>query len=50
MERKNRKTVGTRRGLLEMRREEIPSDVLGSYTGIPADPDDDIPAQDADDL
>lgn len=26
------------------------SDVLGSYTGTPADPDDPMPEQDADDL
>lgn len=30
--------------------EEIPSDVNGSYTGVPYDADDDIPVQDADDL
>ena len=26
------------------------TDVLGSYTGTPKDPDDDMPTQDADDL
>lgn len=29
---------------------EAHSDVLGSYTGIPRDPDDLMPVQDADDL
>lgn len=29
---------------------EMKSDVLGSYTGVPEDPDDLIPVQDADDL
>lgn len=30
--------------------EDIPSDVNGSYTGIPYDPEDEFPVQDADDL
>ncbi|MBR2869083.1 MAG: hypothetical protein IKB88_08520 [Clostridia bacterium] len=30
--------------------EDIPSDVNGSYTGVPYDPDDEQPVQDADDL
>ncbi len=30
--------------------EDIPSDVNGSYTGVPYDMDDDMPVQDADDL
>lgn len=30
--------------------EDIPSDVNGSYTGVPYDIDDDMPVQDADDL
>ncbi len=30
--------------------EDIPSDVNGSYTGIPYDPEDEMPVQDADDL
>lgn len=29
---------------------EMQSDVLGSYTGVPQDPDDLMPVQDADDL
>ena len=50
MEKKHGKRQWQRRGLFALQREEIPSDVLGSYTGIPADPDDEIPSQDADDL
>ncbi len=30
--------------------EDIPSDVTGSYTGVPYDIEDDMPIQDADDL
>ncbi len=30
--------------------EDIPSDVNGSYTGVPYDPEDNEPVQDADDL
>lgn len=30
--------------------EDIPSDINGSYTGIPYDPEDEMPVQDADDL
>ncbi|MBO5859593.1 MAG: hypothetical protein J6R20_07450 [Clostridia bacterium] len=30
--------------------EDIPSDVNGSYTGVPYDPEDEMPVQDADDL
>ncbi|HML46409.1 MAG TPA: hypothetical protein PKE04_06635 [Clostridia bacterium] len=30
--------------------EQEQSDILGSYTGTPADPEDDMPDQDADDL
>lgn len=30
--------------------EQERSDILGSYTGTPADPDDDVPDQDVDDL
>lgn len=34
---------------LQDQMEEIPSDVLGSYTGVPEDWDE-VPVQDADDL
>lgn len=50
MEKKNRKNPWQRRGVFALLSEEINSDVLGSYTGIPEDPDDVIPTQDADDL
>lgn len=30
--------------------EEIPSDIQGSYTGVPYDSEDNMPVQDADDL
>lgn len=30
--------------------EDIPTDILGSYTGVTLDPYDNIPVQDADDL
>lgn len=38
------------RGLFALLNRRIHSDVLGSYTGVPADPEDDQPVQDADDL
>lgn len=38
------------RGVKDLMSHQLPSDVLGSYTGIPQDPDDLIPVQDADDL
>ncbi len=38
------------RGMEELISREAHSDVLGSYTGVPQDPDDLIPVQDADDL
>ena len=39
-----------RRGLFSLLSRESNSDVLGSYTGTPADLEDDQPVQDADDL
>ncbi len=30
--------------------EDIPTDILGSYTGVPLNPIDSMPVQDADDL
>lgn len=39
-----------RRGVFALLSRESNSDVLGSYTGTPKDPDDDMPTQDADDL
>lgn len=39
------------RGIInDLMSREMKSDVLGSYTGVPQDPDDLIPVQDADDL
>ena len=39
-----------RRGIFALVSQRDKSDVLGSYTGVPADPEDDEPVQDADDL
>ena len=39
-----------RRGVFALVSKRLPSDVLGSYTGIPEDPEDEQPVQDADDL
>ena len=39
-----------RRGVMSLMDRETDTDVLGSYTGVPQDPDDLIPVQDADDL
>lgn len=47
---KNHKPVWQRRGVMALISKEIRSDVLGSYTGTPADEEDDMPVQDADDL
>jgi len=47
---KNHNANWKRRGLMALISREVRSDVLGSYTGIPADEDDDQPVQDADDL
>lgn len=47
---KNNRTSWQKRGLMALISRENRSDVLGSYTGTPADEDDDMPVQDADDL
>ncbi|MBQ6950943.1 MAG: hypothetical protein IJN44_05560 [Clostridia bacterium] len=39
-----------RQGVMNLMDRDANSDVLGSYTGIPRDPDDLIPVQDVDDL
>ncbi|MBQ4640589.1 MAG: hypothetical protein IJB69_08770 [Clostridia bacterium] len=39
-----------RRGVMNLMDRDADTDVLGSYTGVPRDPDDLIPVQDADDL
>ena len=46
----NKKQAWQKRGLFALMSRQDHSDVLGSYTGTPADPDDDQPVQDADDL
>lgn len=38
------------RGMTDLMNRQAHSDVLGSYTGIPMDPEDPMPVQDADDL
>lgn len=38
------------RGLADLMHRQTPSDVLGSYTGVPLDPEDPMPVQDVDDL
>ena len=48
MERKPKKWQ--RRGVFALVSQRDRSDVLGSYTGVPADEEDDEPVQDADDL
>ncbi len=48
MERKPKKWQ--RRGVFALVSQRDKSDVLGSYTGVPADEEDDQPVQDADDL
>lgn len=47
---KKKQSVWQKRGLFALLSRENHSDVLGSYTGTPADPGDDQPVQDADDL
>ena len=49
MDRKQ-KSGWPRRGVLALISARDNSDVLGSYTGTPKDPDDPHPVQDADDL
>lgn len=49
MEKKKRQPW-LKRGVFALLSRESNSDVLGSYTGTPKDPDDDQPIQDADDL
>ena len=39
-----------RRGVFALVSKRLPSDVLGSCTGVPEDPEDEQPVQDADDL
>lgn len=42
---------GRQRGVMQdLMSREVETDVLGSYTGVPQDPDDLIPVQDVDDL
>lgn len=51
MEKQQRKGQNwQRRGVFALVSKRLPSDVLGSYTGVPDDPEDDQPVQDADDL
>ncbi len=38
------------RNLSESAREPVPTDIDGSYTGSPIDPENQVPVQDADDL
>ena len=47
---KNHSQPWQKRGLMALISKQNHSDVLGSYTGTPADDDDDVPVQDADDL
>lgn len=47
---KDQKSIWQRRGVMSLMTDEARSDVLGSYTGTPKDPDDIVPTQDADDL
>ena len=47
---KNRRPAWQRRGVMALISKESNSDVLGSYTGTPADDEDDMPVQDVDDL
>ena len=39
-----------RRGIFALISHRADADILGSYTGVPQDPEDDEPVQDADDL
>lgn len=47
---KNQPNAWRRRGVFALLSREDNSDVLGSYTGTPKDPDDEQPVQDVDDL
>lgn len=47
---KNQHNTWRRRGVFALLSREDNSDVLGSYTGTPKDPDDEQPVQDVDDL
>lgn len=47
---KNHNSTWQQRGSMRLIPRQYPNDVLGSYTGIPLDDDDDEPVQDADDL
>lgn len=51
MEKKQKKhDFWKERGIFALLSRQSNSDVLGSYTGTPADPDDPEPVQDVDDL
>lgn len=50
MEKKRQQNAWRGRGVFALLSRRDNSDVLGSYTGTPKDPDDEVPVQDEDDL